>query len=64
MLIGLDHVLSYGIVVLALAFFLRPMLYRMFGRKSSASMACHSNSDAECQGGCSACPLTQKHAQG
>lgn len=64
MLIGLDHVLSYGIVFLALAFVLRPMLYRMFGRKSSAGMACHSNFDAGCQGGCSTCPFTQKQAQG
>ena len=64
MLIGLDHVLSYGIVFLALAFFLRPMLYRIIGRKSSSAMACHSNSDTGCQGGCSACPLTHKQAQG
>lgn len=58
--IGFDPIASYAIVLLALAYFLRPMLYRLIGRKNTAGMACHSSSPTGCQGGCTSCPLGQK----
>ncbi len=64
MLIGFDHVISYGIVLLALAYCLRPTLYRMIGRNSAGAKACHSNTHAGCQGGCTACPLARKASLG
>lgn len=56
----LDILLAYAIVILALAFVLRPVLYRLIGRKGPASTACHSNSDAACNGGCSTCPVAKR----
>ena len=60
---GFDHFASYAIVLLALAFFLRPTLYRLMGRKNAGGAACHSDSNSACQGGCTSCPLSQKQSR-
>ena len=56
---SLDTILTTVIVIAALAFVARPWIYRLLGRKSGSSMACHSEASGACGGGCSNCPVAQ-----
>lgn len=58
-MLHLDSALAYLVVLTAVGFIARPLLYRLIGQKAPSS-ACHPDADNSCRGGCANCPANQK----